>query len=211
MMHFATAARFQELCHRVGVADPAATTVFAALVRHYSEDHRRYHNLAHIDRMLGWLDIVGENLDAIELAIWFHDVIYDPLGTDNEDKSARFFRDGLGRSLPSSLADAVERLILATDLKRARSGRDDENLMIDIDLSILGASPGDYAAYRDAIRSEYAVVPEESFRAGRGAILRHFLSQPIYHTQSFQQLEPQARRNMQQELASLEPEGDRHP
>ena len=211
MMNFATAARFQELCHRVEISDPIATTVFAELVRHYGEEHRTYHNLTHIDRMLGWLDSVGENLDAIELAIWFHDVIYDPQGKDNEDKSAEFFRDGLGRAIPSSLADAVERLILATDLKRARSGREDENLMIDIDLSILGSSPGDYAAYRDAIRSEYAVVPEETFRTGRGAILRHFLSQPIYHTQSFQRLEPQARWNMQQELVSLEPDGDQHP
>jgi len=203
-MNHATPARFHELCRRAGVAADLAGKVFADLSSLYAEDHRKYHNMSHIDRMLGWLDATGEGIDSVELAIWFHDAIYDPLGKDNEALSARYFTDHLGSSVSSSLNEDVERLIMATDASRPRTGREDENLIIDIDLSILGASPKDYAAYRDAIRHEYSAVPEGKFTAGRAAILRRFLSQPIYSTGFFGQLESQARLNIQGELESLE-------
>ena len=139
----------------------------------------------------------------MELAIWFHDVVYDPLGRLNEEKSAEYFVEHFGACPPDSLTENVVRLILATDSTRPRTGTHDENLIIDIDLTILGASPEDYAVYKDAIRSEYSAVPEEKFRGGRKAILLRFLSQPIYSTDYFQQLETQARINMQEELQML--------
>jgi predicted metal-dependent HD superfamily phosphohydrolase len=203
-MNHATPARFHELCRRAGVADELAGKAFADLASLYAEEHRKYHNLNHIDPMLGWLDATGERNDCVELAIWFHDAVYDPLGKDNEAKSARFFTDHLGSYVSASLNEDMERLILATDASRPRTGREDENLIIDIDLSILGASPKDYAAYRDAIRHEYSAVPEGKFTAGRAAILRRFLSQPIYATGFFGQLESQARLNIQGEQESLE-------
>jgi predicted metal-dependent HD superfamily phosphohydrolase len=203
-MNHATPARFHELCRRVGVAEELAGKAFADLASLYAEEHRKYHNLSHIDRMLGWLDATGERNDSVELAIWFHDAVYDPLGKDNEAKSARYFTEHFGSSVSAPLKDDVERLILATDASRPRSGREDENLIIDIDLSILGASPEDYAAYRDAIRCEYAAVPEGKFIAGRAAILRRFLSQRIYTTGYFAKLEGQARMNILEEIESLE-------
>ena len=140
----------------------------------------------------------------MELAIWFHDVVYNPLGSHNEAKSAEYFRERLGSSVSEALADDVERLIMATDSTRPRSGRDDENLIIDIDLSILGASPGEYAEYREAIRSEYSAVPEEDFVIGRRKILQRFLSQRIYSTSYFERLEIQARVKIQNELEFLD-------
>jgi predicted metal-dependent HD superfamily phosphohydrolase len=203
-MNHATPSRFHELCRRVGVAGELAGKVFTDLANLYAEDHRKYHNMLHIDRMLGWLDAAGERNDSVELAIWFHDAVYDPFGGDNEAKSARYFTAHFGSSVSPSLKEDVERLISATDSTRPRSGREDENLIIDIDLSILGASPADYADYRDAIRCEYSAVPEVKFTAGRGSILRRFLSQRIYSTAFFEHLERQARANIQDELASLE-------
>ncbi len=203
-MNHATPARFHDICRRVGVTEDLAGKVFTDLAMLYAEDHRKYHNMSHIDRMLGWLDATGESMNSVELAIWFHDAVYDPLGKDNEEKSARYFKDHLATSISVLLKGDVERLIFATDSTRPRTGREDENLIIDIDLSILGASPTDYAAYRHAIRHEYSAVPEEKFMAGRAAILRRFLSQPIYSTGLFEQLKSQARVNIQNELESLE-------
>lgn len=203
-MNHATPERFHELCRRAGVADELAGKVFGDLASLYAEDHRKYHNMSHIDRMLGWLDATGEGIDSMELAIWFHDAVYDPLGKDNEARSARFFMEHFGSSVSAPLMHDVERLILATDASRPRSGREDENLIIDIDLSILGAPPAEYAAYRDAIRCEYSAVPEEKFIAGRAAILRRFLSQSIYTTGFFAKLEGQARMNIREEIESLE-------
>ena len=154
--------------------------------------------------MLAWLDASGEGTDSVELAIWFHDVIYEPLGGQNELKSAQFFFDHFESAAGSTLINDVMRLIIATDPTRPRSGRNDEDLIIDIDLSILGAPAGDYEVYRSAIRNEYASVPEPDFIAGRKAILQKFLSQRIYATGYFARLEPQARLNLRHELSSME-------
>lgn len=205
-MNHVTLERFTRLCRSVGLPSGRVSAVFADLVRHYSEPHRSYHNLAHIDRMLGWLDATGEGSDAVELAIWFHDVIYEPLGRENEAASARHFQDQVGQFIGAPTAAAVERLILATEPGRPRSGKQDEDLLIDIDLSVLGAVPEGYEAYRQAIRLEYAMVPKAKFAAGRAKVLRHFLSGRIYATGFFAKLERQARINLGRELGLLETE-----
>lgn len=203
-MNHATPERFCELCLRLGVAAETAQAVFAGLINSYAEDHRKYHNLTHIDRMLGWLDATGQRVDSVELAIWFHDVIYNPLGKDNEARSADWFANHLGAWISCDLVGDVRRLIMATDASRPRTGNHDENLIIDIDLSILGSSPEDYDAYRHAIRHEYAAVPELKFIEGRRSILLRFLSRPIYSTDFFERLELQARVNIEKEIEILD-------
>lgn len=187
----------------MGVNDERAQSVFTDLVRLYSEQHRRYHNLSHINRMLTWLDASGGNRDSIELAIWFHDAIYEPLGSHNEAKSAQYFAVHLGTFIGGRSAEDVQRLILATDPTRTRSGCKDEDLIIDIDLSILGSSPEDYEAYQAAIRSEYSAVSDSDFSEGRSSALKSFLSQPIYATEFFTHLEERARLNIKRELEVL--------
>ena len=204
-MDQATPRRFNEVCRRAGVADERAESVFRDLRALYSEEHRAYHNLTHVDRMLSWLDESGEASDPVELAIWFHDAIYDPLSSHNEAKSAQYFSDSLGLFIGGNLSEDVERLVMATDPTHSRSGREDEDLIIDIDLSILGSQPEDYDAYQAAVRSEYSSVPDAEFSAGRRSILQSFLSDRIYATEFFSQLEEQARSKIKGELGALEP------
>lgn len=203
-MNYATLQRFATLCGRAGVTSERSRHVSDDLFGRYSEIHRTYHNLSHIDRMLSWFDASAQGADDVELAIWFHDAIYEPLDSQNEAKSARYFGDCFGKFIEPQRAGDVERLIIATDPKRPRSGHADEDLLIDIDLSILGASPKDYETYRVAVRSEYAVVSEVDFAAGRRSILQRFLAGRIYATAFFAQLESQARSNIENELGNLE-------
>ena len=203
-MIYATSARFNDLCCRIGVEDGKSQDIFNSLVSLYSQDYRTYHNLSHIDRMLSWLDKSGGGSDAIELAIWFHDAIYEPLASDNEEESAQYFTAHIGSLIDDNLVTDVTRLILATDPRQARSGAADEDLIIDIDLSILGSPPEDYDTYRTAVRNEYSSVSDSDFRVGRISVLQNFLSEQIYATQLFGQLEKQARDNIQAELVSLE-------
>ena len=199
----ATRQRFAMVCRRIGISGERAGEVFEDLVQRYSEAHRSYHNLFHIDRMLGWLDKSGEGSDAIELAIWFHDAIYDPFGKRNEAESGEYFRNQLESLVGDQLLEDVVRLILATDPSRSRNNRSDEDLLVDIDLSILGSQPWDYEVYRSSVRSEYASVPAANFNAGRISILRSFLNKRIYATEFFSPLEQQARSNIAGEIAAL--------
>lgn len=197
--------RFTELCRSIGITTEKAESVFRGLTAHYSEQHRSYHNLAHITYMLDELDASGVHSVDIELAIWFHDAIYDPKKQDNELQSAEYFRAELGIHLDDKLSEDVFRLIIATDPTRPRSEQADENLLIDIDLSILGAEPAAYNEYKNAIRSEYSHVPEKEFNAGRIGILTHFLSREIYATECFKTRENQARDNISAEIEILTP------
>lgn len=197
--------RFLDLWARIGGRDGAA--VQAALNKGYGEASRAYHNWTHVGAMLSGLDDTrGElpdvDLDAIELAIWFHDVVYDAHAKDNEAQSAALFRKNAG-GLEPQLVDHVAALILAT---ASHEACDDPSaqLLLDLDLAILAASPSAYDRYAAAIRSEYAFVPDDLWRTGRTDVLRRFLDRPyIYQTARFRPLETPARDNLAREIAAL--------
>lgn len=73
-----------------------------------------------------------------------------------------------------------------------------EQVLVDIDLSILGASEERFAEYEQQIRSEYSFVPGWLFRRKRRSILKSFLGRNhIYSTPHFHSLlEIKARQNL---------------
>ena len=198
--------RWQALMGRL--AWPANDASFAALSNAYREPHRHYHTHAHIADCLAQLDAMRDTCaqpDAIELALWFHDAIYDPYRSDNEQASAgwavRFLRDN---GAIATLQQRVQALILATRHDAVASDPD-MAILIDIDLSILGAAAETYERYRHAIRREYRWVPGPLFRRNRRAVLdsfrqreRIFLSDRLHASH-----EANARANIAAELEQL--------
>ncbi|MCK0153353.1 N-methyl-D-aspartate receptor NMDAR2C subunit [Alcanivorax sp. S6407] len=186
--------------------EPDATWLQLATL--YSEPHRHYHTLDHVAACLKWLNHyrhLAEDPLTMELALWAHDVIYDPRASDNEVRSADWFVEHFEDStLTKHQKDRVHALILATIHPHPPTDAD-MALLQDIDLSILGADAGLYDRYEGWIRQEYAFVPEEAFRKGRGAVLKSFLDQGvIYHTPELREkLELPARDNLNRALAKL--------
>jgi predicted metal-dependent HD superfamily phosphohydrolase len=195
--------RFQVLCARIG--RPAAG-LLEALVTAYEQPERHYHNLQHITDCLDdyqGVRALARQPDAVELAIWYHDVVYDTHRSDNEEQSAVFAVTALlAAEMPPTLVTSVCDLILATRHTLVPQS-DDEALLMDIDLAILGSPDDKFDRYERVIRQEYAWVPEPLFRAKRAAILRGFLARPVlYHTPSFRErLEQPARVNLARSLA----------
>jgi len=186
--------------------DPEST--WQQLTTHYSEPHRHYHTLDHIAACLGWLDhyrhLAADPL-CLELALWAHDVIYDPRATDNEARSADWFAQEFADSdLTDQQRARVQELILATIHPHPPTDPD-MALLQDIDLSILGADAELYDRYEGWIRQEYEFVPEAAFRKGRSAVLESFLDQGvIYHTAELREkLELPARENLCRALKNL--------
>jgi predicted metal-dependent HD superfamily phosphohydrolase len=193
--------RFQALFDR------PADNVFAALAARYAEPVRRYHTIEHIADCLAELDRAGAVGDpaATEMALWWHDAVYDPAAPDNERRSAELAdRDLAGLGIAPEVRHEVGRLILLTaghavDPNDAAGAR-----LVAIDLSILGRPPAVYDAYAAAIRQEYAHVPDAFFRPGRARILQGFLEGPIYADPAFAaRYEVQARANLTREIAAL--------
>jgi predicted metal-dependent HD superfamily phosphohydrolase len=184
----------------------------------YRAEDRHYHNLAHIEAMLALAGDYQASLHdpkAVEAAIWFHDAIYDSRAKDNEAQSAALAEKELAGRTDAERLGRIVAMIIATathelpSLQLQSLGDEhfmrDTALFLDMDLAILGAAPGAFDAYEQAVRREYAWVEEPMWRAGRGAVLKNFLArQHIYHTEEFRQrFEPQARQNMARSLKAL--------
>jgi predicted metal-dependent HD superfamily phosphohydrolase len=200
---------WQDLVVPCSPAARAADEVLAELVRLYSSEGRYYHNLDHLQDVLRTVHVLAHlatDLAAVRFAAWFHDAIYDPRASNNEERSAALCAQRLALlGVPSvTLAAAVE-MIRATRDHRPR-GRDlDTAILLDADLAILGASTPEYARYAAAIRQEYAWAPEPDYRRGRRMVLESFLARPrLYLTAPMLPREGQARQNLAAEIAALQ-------
>jgi predicted metal-dependent HD superfamily phosphohydrolase len=186
---------------------PTSRTEWAAVVDAWSQPHRRYHDLAHLAAVLGLVDELAgaaADPDAVRLAAWYHDVVYDPERSDNEQVSAERARAGLRGLVPDDRLDEVVRLVLLTAAHDP--ARDDANgaVLCDADLAVLATPPEAYAAYASAIRLEYGHLSDEEFTGGRIAVLEHLLALPeLYRTQAAQPWTDTARANLTAELMLL--------
>lgn len=192
--------RFTGLMARLRLA-PQADGVYRLLTGCYSEAGRHYHDLEHVRRCLARLDEVGELLrdaDAAELALWFHDAVYDPAADDNELRSAFLFDRHLGIHLPTQRADDVHAMIMAT----AHAGGDrsgDALYVADIDLAGCAASWRDFLQAARLRRRECRHLTNARFEREMRGLLERLLSRPsIYLTDHFRDTcEQQARRNIE--------------
>jgi predicted metal-dependent HD superfamily phosphohydrolase len=185
---------------------PGADAAFADLAARYSEPGRHYHTLDHIRSVLDCIETLWTDApQALSLAAWLHDVVYDSRAADNEQRSADYARamlPALGVS-PATI-DETARLILLTRTHEADPDDRAGQTLLDADLAILSADGPVYDAYADAIRREFAWVPEPDYRAGRSRVLERFLVRPrIYFTMEMAEAEPRARDNLRREIEQL--------
>ncbi len=193
-------------------SDPADRRVkLRHLLAAYREPHRAYHTVEHIAALLALFELHGasaQNPDAVQLAILYHDVVYDPRRSDNEAVSAQVAaRDLTELGIASPLVARVAALVLATQhgVHAPDLTDTDLSLLLDLDLSVLAASPSDYDAYSAAIRHEYAHVLGLLYRPGRRRVLEKFLAtDQLYLTPTLKTAwENAARLNLAREISNL--------
>jgi predicted metal-dependent HD superfamily phosphohydrolase len=176
------------------------------LIARYSEQHRHYHTTQHLGEILSGFVVhqsLAERPAEVALALWFHDAIYDPMRSDNEQRSAAMALQALvDAGVDTLAANRVQALVLSTR-HTALPGTADERLLVDLDLSILAASPARFAEYEAQIRREYGFVSDSVFAAKRREVLQSFLDrQAIFSTRALREmLEGFARRNLQSAIA----------
>jgi predicted metal-dependent HD superfamily phosphohydrolase len=180
------------------------------LIDRWSEPHRRYHTLTHLERMLDVVDDYGAHArdpQSVALACWFHDAVNDPTRHDNENESAELAQS----LLPDLAVDPAEvvRLVLLTASHDVADGDRDGELLVDADLAILASDPVAYRDYTEAIRAEYSHVSNEAFGRGRAAVLRRLLALPrLFHVPELRTTwEARARANLTAELNALDDGG----
>jgi len=178
------------------------------LLAAWREPQRHYHTLQHLDECIALLAPaldLAEHPGEVELALWFHDAVYDVTRGDNEQRSADWARQAaLAAGLSAEAARRLHALVMATRHDALPSTRDAQ-LLVDVDLAILGAPPVRFDEYERQVRAEYAWVPETVFRQKRREVLAGMLARPrLYATQRFHDaLEMSARANLVRSIAQL--------
>ena len=206
----ADVAHWRGAWRELGVPDsPELNRLYHDMLLRYSEPHRHYHTGQHLAECFEKVqDIISlaEHPAEVLVGLWFHDAIYDTRRHDNELRSAEWARSAareLGASAES--AQRIHDLIVFTRHSAEPAGVDAQ-VLVDADLSILGAQPARFQQYETQIRREYAWVPDAVFRSTRARILKEFLDRPhVYCTVPFQErYEAQARRNLRSSLEGLD-------
>ncbi len=205
----ATVERWYSLWHKLGgLVDYRTFKAYEDLAEKYAEPHRKYHNIYHIESCLSEFAEIKElalNPCALELAIWYHDVVYDINASDNEERSAVFAGSAIFGlfPFPEALAKSVEEIILATKHNSVPDSYD-AKLMLDIDIANMG-KPKIFKKVNRLVREEYASVAEKRFVEERSNILEIFLARPrIYLTDYFyERYEVAARQNISLAIAEL--------
>ncbi|MEW2554830.1 hypothetical protein AB0957_24245 [Streptomyces zhihengii] len=193
-----------------GHPDPDPDHRYAdSLLARWAEPQRRYHTTDHLVAVLDRIDELADHAHdpaVVRLAAWFHDAVYLPDRSENEERSARLAERALAElGVDERRTAEVARLVRLTVTHDPAPGDADGEALCDADLAILAASPQAYAAYAAAVREEYAFVPEEAFRDGRAAVLRQLLALPALFRTPYgrEHWERAARHNLTVELELL--------
>jgi predicted metal-dependent HD superfamily phosphohydrolase len=206
--------RWFELLAALKIDQTTAETLWEEIVQHYAEGRRVYHNLGHLYDLFKKMDRHQEDvtdIKAVELAIWYHDIVYDPMSKDNEEKSAILCAKRLKTlGLDISFKEKVYKLIRSTKTHTIESwdnesDKKDNEFLLDLDLSILGSKGDKYVKYTSQIRREYNIVPAFLYFSGRKKVLKNFLEKErLFKTNSFyEKYEKTARANIWKELETL--------
>ena len=199
---------FIELLKNYTDNDPLKEELWTEIEKNYSDEKRYYHTLQHLDNLLRQLsEVKGDikNWETILFTLYYHDIIYNPLKSDNEEKSAVLAEKRMKEiSVSSEIINHCKKQILATK-GHNKSTDNDTNYFTDADLSVLGQPWETYSKYYKNIRKEYSVYPDLVYHTGRKNVVRHFLSMDrIFKTDFFfNKFETQAKRNLTKELHIL--------
>ncbi|MFJ6012928.1 hypothetical protein [Streptomyces sp. NPDC092952] len=194
---------------RGGAPGPDPAPYADNLLARWAEPQRKYHTTAHLAAVLGHIDTLAPyaaDADTVRLAAWFHDAVYRPDRSENEERSAALAERALPEAgVPDGVTAEVARLVRLTVTHDPADGDADGEVLCDADLAVLAAGPEEYAAYAARVREEYGFVPDEAFREGRAAVLRQLLGLPrLFRTPyGAEHWEPRARRNLLTELELL--------
>ena len=180
---------------------------FKQVEKQYTQPNRYYHTLSHIAHLfdqIRHLQYSKTDKHLLSHAALFHDVIYDYKATDNEFQSTQFatkWLTALGIEMAS--LHRINDMIIATATHTSDCPL--TKVFLDMDLSILGATPEKYHQYCEEIRKEYQKIPLFLYKQGRKRFLKKTLKRTsIFLTTSYQiRYETQARVNMSNELNTL--------
>jgi len=187
-------------CQKQEIDHDVLEKIWQQLTDYYSESHRYYHTRGHIIDCLEFYDKIKERLsspEAVEMSIWYHDVIYDTMDRNNEEKSAELFQLHANGYFTDGFIKRVTDLILATTHSKSPIDQDAAYLQ-DIDLCSFGETWGNFLLDGDNLRKESPHLSDDQYYDGKIVFFQMLLNRErIYFSDYFYNCyEETARRNI---------------
>jgi len=204
--------RFVNLWSRCAAVGNGADDLFDEVACHYAEPHRRYHTTDHVSHCLTQFDAARPHMadpDAVELAVWYHDVIYDVGAADNEARSASLFEVRADGAIAPERIAVVHDLIMVTVHTKVAPTSSDQAYMVDIDLSSFGLPWSRFLSDSVAVRDEFPHMPDQEFYPKQRNFLTSLLAREHFCYTAFFRArhERRARSNIERYLRDLQSKG----
>lgn len=194
-----TAGRFIRLMRNLGVGMQASGGLLSYLLASYSEEHRKYHTLTHLACMFdkaeewGWILTPSE-----ELAIFYHDIVYEVGSSSNEADSAALLGElrPLVAGHPGVQAILVKASTIIQETARflEPAVTQEAERVMDLDLSGLADPWQLFCIKNHLLQEEFGVSASTHCTT-----LKKFLEKPrIFHVRT--ETEEAARRNIERYL-----------
>lgn len=199
---------FIDLCSKYTNNNNLINELWVEIENNYSDKKRHYHTLEHLENLLFQLSEIKteiNNWDSILFTLFYHDIIYNPLNSDNEEKSAGLAEKRMKQiNVNNETLESCKLQIISTK-SHFRSSDSDINYFLDADLSVLGQDWNTYSVYCKNVRKEYSIFPDFIYKSGRKKVLSHFLSMDrIFKTEYFyNKFESKAKENILHEIKVL--------
>jgi predicted metal-dependent HD superfamily phosphohydrolase len=199
---------FIQLVNRYSSDGSISISLWNEIEKKYGSHKRYYHTLLHLEVLLDQLGGCKQLIadwDTLLFSVFYHDIVYNVLKSNNEERSADLAVKRLSATeFRADKINTCKEQILATK-SHLFSNDEDTDLFTDADLSVLGQPPDLYEQYCRQIRQEYSIFPDLVYKPGRKKVVIHFLKmEKIFKTYFFyDRYEAQARKNLESELTGL--------
>jgi predicted metal-dependent HD superfamily phosphohydrolase len=156
----------------------------------WNEPNRHWHNQ---DHLLDLLEQINTDFDSgsisltekkkLQMVALFHDIVYDPSRTDNEEKSAEFM---VSICEDRELLKDVYQAILDTKTHTPSSPLSEK--FNKYDMNIVERDYESLLEWEDGIRKEYSMYSDEEYRDGRVKFLESLLDRYVHNSANIDKL-----------------------
>lgn len=194
--------RWQDFAKDLNFSNNLANKLFSDLDKYYNEEERCYHNFYHIKECLNLFDkyiayerysrsnaLFPGDIEHIKLALWFHDIVFDPTMKDNKEQTIAYIKNSLPAYRQNIYIPAINSLILASanDTPDLLSG----NLAVMADVNLAVKLSADFEIFEKNIaklRKEYEHQDDTTFYMENKFFLGRLIKRPnVFFTDYFKE------------------------
>ena len=156
----------------------------------WNEAHRSYHNLNHLNDLISQINENKSNFSEKEyeklmLTAIFHDIVYDPSSSTNEEDSTNFLMECAVDKNNKDILD-VQKMIL--DTKKHESTTNLSESFNNYDMNIVERDFDQLLEWERGISEEFSVYPKVQYKEGRLKFLESLLDKYPNNTENLLQL-----------------------